>query len=122
MLVALILALCGVPDAAVAHEYSLTDLGLRVRKREFVDHLVTTDVFRGDRAAAERMVSARAASMLGTLRAVRDVWGGVEAYVRQEVGLSADEVAAVRRNLVVEVGGGEGEGLVDWEEHAKLML
>ncbi|CAN8100000.1 unnamed protein product [Discula destructiva] len=122
VIVALLLALCGVPDAAVAHEYSLTDLGLGARKREFVDHLAAVEPLKGDRAAAERMVSSRAASMAGTLRMVRERWGGVEAFVRGEIGLSADEVEAVRRNLVVDVGEGEGQGLVDWEEHAKLML
>lgn len=120
MIIALILSLCGVSDEAVAHEYSLTDMGLGERRDEFISHLILVEPLKGDRAAAERMVSSRAESMRGTLRMIRERWGGVEGYVRDAVGLSADEVDAVRRNLVVEVV--DGLEVLKWEEHAKLML
>lgn len=58
--------------------------------------------------------------MRGTLRMIRERWGGVEGYVRKEVGLSAQEVDAIRENLVVEVM--DGLEMLQWEEHAKLML
>lgn len=121
VLVALVLSLCGVPDDAVAHEYSLTDLGLGERRDEFIDHLVQTPggpLF-GDRAAAARMVSARASHMRATLAMVRARWGGVEEFVVAEGGLTPDEVARLRANLVVELG--EGEAPLAWEEHAKLV-
>lgn len=117
---ALILSLCGVSDEAVAHEYSLTDLGLGERKEEFVSHLISVEPLKGNRAAAERMVSSRVESMRGTLRMIRERWGGVEGYVTKEVGLSAEEVDAIRRNLVVEVV--DGLETLQWEENAKLML
>lgn len=119
VIVALILSLCGVPDDAVAHEYSLTDLGLRERKEEFISHLVQAAPLKGDRAAAERMVSSRRENMAATLAMIRQRWGGVEEYVRKEVGLSPEEVEAIRANLVVDVGGEQTP--VDWEEHVKLM-
>lgn len=56
---ALILSLCGVEDEAVAHEYSLTELGLQERKEEFINMLIQGDALRADRAGAERMVSSR---------------------------------------------------------------
>ncbi len=56
---ALVLSLCGVPDAVVAHEYALTDLGLAPRREEFIAQLLKTEPIRGNRAAAERMISAR---------------------------------------------------------------
>ena len=56
---ALILSLCGVEDEAVAHEYSLTELGLQERKEEFINELVKVDALRDNRAGAERMVSAK---------------------------------------------------------------
>lgn len=119
VIVALILSLCGVCDAAVAHEYSLTDLGLGARKEEFVAHLTSVEPLKGNRAAAERMVSSRRESMMGTLRMVRERWGGVEAFVRGQVGLREEEVEAIRRNLVLDV---EKDGeVVDWKKHAELM-
>lgn len=117
--VALVLSLCGVPDAAVAHDYGLTDLGLRERREEFVAHLVQSPPLLGDRPAALRMTQSRRQSMLDTLAMLRDRWGGAEAFVRHECGLSAAEVDAVRANMVVDVG--EEHVPLDWEEHAKLM-
>lgn len=119
VIVALVLALCGVSDDAVAHEYSLTDLGLQERKEEFIAHLVKTPPLQDDREAAERMVSSRRENMRATLAMIRERWGGVEAFVVNECGLSAEEVARIRENLVVDLA--EGEEPVDWEEHMKLM-
>lgn len=107
-------------DEAVAHEYSLTDMGLGERKEEFISHLISVEPLKGNRAAAERMVSSRAESMQGTLRMVKERWGGVEGYVMGEIGLSAEEVEAIRKNLVVEVV--DGLEMLKWEEHAKLMV
>ncbi|KAJ4386132.1 hypothetical protein N0V93_009024 [Gnomoniopsis smithogilvyi] len=76
VIIALILSLCGVSDEAVAHEYSLTDLGLGERKEEFISHLISVEPLKGNRAAAERMVSSRAESMQGTLKMIRERWGG----------------------------------------------
>ena len=64
MIVALILSLCGLPDAAIALEYSLTDLGLAPRKEEIVQHLIQGEALFGDRVRAERMVGARSALSL----------------------------------------------------------
>lgn len=119
VIVALILSLCGVSDAAVAHEYSLTDLGLGARKEEFVTNLIAGEPLRGDRPAAERMVSSRRESMMATLAMVRERWGGVEAFVRGQIGLREEEVEAIRKNLVVDVQD-DGE-VVDWKQHAELM-
>lgn len=116
---ALILSLCGVPDEAVAHEYSLTDLGLKERKEEFISHLILEDPLKDDRAAAERMVSSKRESMIGTLNMIREKYGGVEDFVRNKCGLSDAEIEQIRSNLVVDVG--KEQVLVDWEEHRKLM-
>ncbi|KAL1864013.1 hypothetical protein Daus18300_007978 [Diaporthe australafricana] len=120
VLCALVLSLCGVPDDVVAHEYSLTDLGLGHRRAEFVASLTQSGPLKGDTAGAERMVGSRAEAMLGTLALIRREYGGVEEFVRGPCGLSAEEVEAVRRNMVVEVGG--DQQLVDWEEHRKLVV
>ncbi|KAJ0123614.1 tyrosine phosphatase [Diaporthe amygdali] len=119
VLCALVLSLCGVPDDAVAHEYSLTDLGLGERREEFVGNLTRSGPLQGDRAAAERMVASRPGSMLGTLALIRREYGGVEKFVRDRCGLSDEEIEGIRRNLVVEADGGQQP--VHWEEHRKLL-
>lgn len=120
MLCALVLSLCGVPDEVVAHEYSLTDLGLGHRRDEFVRSLTQSGPLKGNHAAAERMVGSRPEAMLGTLALIRREYGGVEEFVRGRCGLSDEEIEGVRKNLVVEVG--EDQIPVDWEEHRKLLL
>lgn len=118
--VALVLSLCGVSDEAVAHDYSLTDVGLRDRREEFVSHLVSIPPLLGDRPAALRMVSSRRESMLDTLAMLRARWGGAEEFVRRECGLSAAEVEAVRANMVVDVGGDNVP--LEWAGQAKFTL
>lgn len=106
-------------DDAVAHEYSLTDLGLKERKEEFISHLIRAPPLKDDREGAARMVSSRRENMRDTLAMIRARWGGVEEFVVKECGLSQEEVGRIRENLVVELG--EGERPIDWEDHLKLM-
>lgn len=120
VLCALVLSLCGVPDEVVAHEYSLTDLGLGHRRDEFIGNLTRSGPLKDDRAAAERMVSSRPEAMLGTLALIRREYGGVEEFVRGRCGLSDEEIEAIRRNLTIEVGGDQHP--IAWEEHRKLLL
>ncbi|KAF2818384.1 hypothetical protein CC86DRAFT_375876 [Ophiobolus disseminans] len=53
------------------------------------------------RNAAIRMVGAKKASMLGALEMLDRVFGGAEKYLREYCGLSDEELAKLRRNLVV---------------------
>ena len=52
---ALALSLCGVEDDAVAHEYSLTDLGLRSRHVEFLTSILKEKSITADPETARRM-------------------------------------------------------------------
>lgn len=117
---ALVLSLCGVPDDAVAHEYSLTDLGLGHRRDEFITALTRAGPLKDNPAAAARMVSSRPAAMMGTLALIRREYGGVEEFVRGRCGLSDEEIEQIRKNLIVEVEGDQQP--VDWEAHRKLVL
>ncbi|SPQ19787.1 9dc0d81b-3e68-439f-8368-0a0289b1c206 [Thermothielavioides terrestris] len=118
VLVALILSLCGLDDAAVAHEYSLTDLGLASRREEIVRHLMQGETLFGDRERAERMVGARKENMLETLALIRERYGSVEGYVIDHLGLSPASVEQIRKNLVVDIA--EGEEPLDWRSLAGL--
>ncbi|KAK0717240.1 protein-tyrosine phosphatase-like protein, partial [Lasiosphaeria miniovina] len=100
---ALVLALCGVDDEAIAHDYSLTDLGLAQLKEATVQKLINGDALRGDRARAERMVSSRKENMLATLATLRATYGSVETYVTAHCGVPAAAVEQVRRNFIVNI-------------------
>ncbi|KAI1452591.1 protein-tyrosine phosphatase-like protein [Annulohypoxylon moriforme] len=114
---ALILSLCGVDDEVVAHEYSLTNLGLKERHAELIAHLMNNPSLR-DEVSAQRMISSQKEAMLGTLAKIRDTHGSVENCVVNLGLLSTEGVKQLRSNLVYEAN----EGIVPWLDHAKLLL
>lgn len=103
VIVALILSLLGVPRAGICQEYQLTETGLRHRKQDFVDRIMSSGAFEGDegRASAARMVGAQAGSMQATLEMVDGKWGSAENYVKEVCGISDEELALLRQNLIV---------------------
>ncbi|KAH7628376.1 protein-tyrosine phosphatase-like protein [Sordaria sp. MPI-SDFR-AT-0083] len=119
LFVALLLALLCLPHEVIAHEYSLTDLGLAHRKSAIVDHVLADPAFDGDRAAAERMVSSRKEFMLATLQYIDAEYGGAEKYVIEKLGVTKEEVEKIREVMVVDVE--EGEQTVDWEGNAEAV-
>jgi protein tyrosine/serine phosphatase len=57
---ALVLSLCGVDDEVVAHEYSLTEVGLTTEwKTAVIEHLMDNPALRGNMDGALNMISAR---------------------------------------------------------------
>ncbi|KAK0725765.1 protein-tyrosine phosphatase-like protein [Lasiosphaeris hirsuta] len=116
---ALVLALCGISDEVIAHEYSLTDLGLAPRKEAIVQHLIADKALFGDRPRAERMVQSRKENMLATLGMVREKYGSVESYVVDHCRVSRDTVEQLRRNLIVNIDA--NESAIDWQAQAKLV-
>ncbi|TAQ84525.1 hypothetical protein B7494_g7151 [Chlorociboria aeruginascens] len=96
LICALLLSLCGVEDDVVAHEYSLTEIGLSPEwKSTIMIHLMANPALQAN--------SSRAAAMLATLEVVREKFGGVESYMIEKCGLTKKEVEQIRLNLIVEV-------------------
>ncbi|KAI1370734.1 protein-tyrosine phosphatase-like protein [Hypoxylon crocopeplum] len=115
----LILSLCGVADEVVAHEYSLTDLGLKSRHAELVAHLMSNPSLRDHPSGVARMISSQKEAMLGILAKIRETYGSVEKCVVDLGLLSPEGIRQLRRNLVVDVN---QEGEIPWQNHAKLLL
>ncbi|KAL5349790.1 hypothetical protein ACLOAV_004823 [Pseudogymnoascus australis] len=101
VLCALVLSLCGVDDETVAREYSLTEVGLARWREEVIAGLVASHTVPSDRAGALNMLSARSENMMATLKMIRETYGGAEAYIREQCGLSDEEIAQIRSSLVV---------------------
>ncbi|KAI1819680.1 tyrosine phosphatase [Xylaria intraflava] len=112
VVVALVLSLCGVPDEAVVHEYNLTELGLRSRMDELVQHVSSNPKIGIDAAGARRMIGARKEAMLGTLAHIRAQHGSVEQCVLDLGILTPEGIAQLRKNLIVEVN---EEDVVQWK-------
>ncbi|KAK3396188.1 protein-tyrosine phosphatase-like protein [Sordaria brevicollis] len=119
LFIALLLSLLHLPPDVIAHEYSLTDLGLAHRKSAIVDHVMLDPAFDGDRAAAERMVSSRKEAMLATLKYIDEEYGGAETYVVEKLGVTKEEVERIRQVMVVDVE--DEKEVIDWRRNAEVV-
>ncbi|CZR62857.1 related to protein-tyrosine phosphatase [Phialocephala subalpina] len=100
---ALVLSLCGVDDEVVAHEYSLTEVGLTTEWKEAVlEHLSHNPALKGNPEGAKNLISAKAANMLATLKMINENFGGAEGYIINKCGLTKTDVEKIRKNLIVE--------------------
>lgn len=131
---ALILSLCGVEDEAIAHEYSLSELGLKSRP-EFLRNLLEEPVVKGNAAAAMQMVGSRYARiavlypvpftdlchrkrfMLAFLRTIKGKWGSTDQCVLGLGLLDEAGIEQLRRNLIIDSGGVQ----IDWKSHSELV-
>jgi protein-tyrosine phosphatase len=99
LLVALLLEALGVPRRVVVEEYALTGV-LRPRRVHAYAHL-----FEGsgvDLDAVAPLFDSPAAAMAGALAGLDDEFGSVTGFLAERCGLTADELASLRENLLVE--------------------
>ncbi|KAH8096727.1 protein-tyrosine phosphatase-like protein [Cristinia sonorae] len=101
VLAALILTLAGVSDDAIADDYALTRVGREPARAKVMARLSKEPIFATNSEAALNMFSSRAETMLAFLHLLREKYGGVEEYLKQYVGLTDADIAAIRRNLLV---------------------
>ncbi|KAF2030197.1 hypothetical protein EK21DRAFT_112117 [Setomelanomma holmii] len=105
--IAMLLLLLGVPARYIVQEYTLSEQGLGPTRHTNVERLLVKGAFKAHgpeeaRRKCERMVGARAESMVALLDEAQKRWGGAEGYFKQLVGLSGEEVKRVRRVLTAE--------------------
>lgn len=104
VLAALILSLVGVPKEKVIWEYGLTDKGLGEWKNVIVKYFVDKHSMTDEEA--ERISGAKEENMNAVFeKVIEGEYGGVEAYLRDVVGLSILELEKVKQVLVEDVSG-----------------
>ncbi|KAK2750433.1 hypothetical protein FQN57_003913 [Myotisia sp. PD_48] len=100
---ALVMRIAGVrDDDLIGYEYQLTELGARHLREEIIERLAKHPALNGNREGAERMVSARAEAMKGTLKWLDETYGSAEGYLREAMGFSDEDIEIIRKNLVVD--------------------
>jgi protein tyrosine/serine phosphatase len=106
VLVAVVLSIVGVSPERIAAEYQLTETGLAARKPLVVGRLISTGAFGEESsesiAAAERMLGAKKESMLATIQFIVGKYGSAEGYARNYCGVSAEEIAMLKRRFLGE--------------------
>jgi protein tyrosine/serine phosphatase len=118
---ALVLKLCGVTHEIIAWEYSITEQGLGSWREQIIAHFMKggekgSGTPAMTREEAERAISSRANNMMVFLNEVVDgEWGGVEKYMQEHCGLSAEDIELVRERLIVEGQSVFGDGNGYWK-------
>ena len=111
----LLLSFLGVSDEKIADEYQLTEPGLKHIHEQVVPRLMASPAFERykqeqlggasddqGRQAALRMLGAKKESMLGALGMLRKEWGSPEEYMRTACGLGDEDLAALKKNLIID--------------------
>ncbi|KAG6039626.1 hypothetical protein E4U19_004926 [Claviceps sp. Clav32 group G5] len=101
---ALLLSLAGVPDEAIATEYTLSEQGLEPAGAKMVSVLGTLCpdlALETVTRTVDGLKRCHAKCMLGFLRALRESCGGANGYARDLCGLGEPEIACIREILTV---------------------
>ncbi|KAH9850816.1 protein-tyrosine phosphatase-like protein [Lenzites betulinus] len=101
ILAALLLKLAGVDDETIARDYALTRVGREPAREMIMKRLSNVPYFATNTEAALNMFSSRAETMIAFLQMLQERYGGVEEYIRKIVGLSDEDIAAIRKNFLV---------------------
>ncbi|KAI1796151.1 protein-tyrosine phosphatase-like protein [Ganoderma leucocontextum] len=100
VLAALLLKLAGVDDEAIARDYALTRVGREPARETVMERLAKVPFFASNMEGALNMFSSRHETMIAFLQMLQDRYGGAEAYMRNVVGLSAEDIATIKRNFL----------------------
>ncbi|KAI0638416.1 protein-tyrosine phosphatase-like protein [Trametes polyzona] len=101
ILAAILLKLAGVDDDTIARDYALTRVGREPAREMIMKRLSKVPFFATNTEAALNMFSSRAETMLAFLQLLQERYGGVEAYVKNVVGLTEEDIATIRKNFLV---------------------
>ncbi|KAI0776215.1 protein-tyrosine phosphatase-like protein [Trametes elegans] len=101
ILAAILLKLAGVDDEIIARDYALTRVGREPAREMVMERLSKVPYFASNSEAALNMFSSRAETMLAFLHLLEDRYGGVEAYLKNYVGLTDNDIAAIRKNFLI---------------------
>lgn len=93
------MSLVGVDHETIAQEYALTEIGQAVWVDVIIDELVKVPAINGDRQLAVNMASAKAASMLSTMKMIEERFGTAAGYFQTECGFSESDIATIRKHL-----------------------
>ncbi|KAH9018072.1 protein-tyrosine phosphatase-like protein [Lactarius pseudohatsudake] len=98
---ALLLLLAGVSNDAISADYSLTRIGREPMRPIILSRLAREPIFASDPTAAHNMLSSRCETMRAFITMLDERYGGVKEYVRRKCGVTDQDIATIRQNLLV---------------------
>ncbi|CEI89058.1 hypothetical protein RMCBS344292_03431 [Rhizopus microsporus] len=96
----LLLGLCGVDDEIIANEYGLSSLGYWEPEEELQRKAVHLNVTVDD---VRIVTSAPYIAMKETIRLVKEKYGSIEGYIRNECGLRQEEIQGIKDLMIVPI-------------------
>ncbi|KAG6886381.1 hypothetical protein C0995_008266 [Termitomyces sp. Mi166 len=93
--------LMGVSDNDIAHDYSLSTAGLAPSVTILESRFRSIPVFRDNWEGFSKMSSAKAETMIAVLLMIRQKFGGVEGYLKTHAGLTDEDLATIRANMLI---------------------
>jgi len=101
LMAAILLKLAGIDDEAVSREYALSRVGREPAREMIMARLAKEPLFASNNDAALNMFTCRHGTMQSFLKYFQEKYGGAEAYIRHYVGLTDDEIATIKRHILI---------------------
>ncbi|KAF9528015.1 protein-tyrosine phosphatase-like protein [Crepidotus variabilis] len=101
LMAAILLKLAGVSDEDIAKDYALTRIGREPAREMIMKRLQKEPLFASNNKAAMNMLTCRYDTMEIFLKHFDQKYGGVEEYCRHIVDLTNDDIAAIKKNILV---------------------
>ncbi|KAF7301982.1 TYR-PHOSPHATASE-2 domain-containing protein [Mycena indigotica] len=101
VIAAILLKLAGVDNDRIAHDYALTRIGREPARAKIIERLSKEPLFASNNEAALNMFTCRHETMMAFLDMVDSRYSGVEGYVKRFIGLTDDDIATIRQNILV---------------------
>lgn len=98
----LLFGLLGLPPSTIADEYALTNLGLGDSTPQLVELLLKNPNMGLDEEGLKRIAVAKKEYIEGLCQVLENKYGGAEQYFRNHLMMSAGDVEAIRKGLVVD--------------------
>ncbi|TRM68216.1 protein-tyrosine phosphatase-like protein [Schizophyllum amplum] len=102
ILAALLLQLAGVDAETIARDYALTRIGREPAREVIMQRLSKEVLFASNKEMALNMLSCRSDIIPPFLKLLDQKYGGVEAYLKNYIGLTDDDIIIIRRHVLTE--------------------
>jgi len=101
LIAAILLKLAGIDDEDVSRDYALTRVGREPAREMIMARLAKEPLFASNNDAALNMFTCRHETMQSFLKYLQEKYGGAEEYIRRYVGLTDDEIATIKRHILI---------------------
>jgi len=101
VIAAVIQMLLGAKNEMIVKDYCLTEVGLQPAIPFLIERFSKIPLFRDNWAGFARSGRCEPQTIENIMKRINEEYGGVEAYVKGDIGLTDEDIAAIRKNLLI---------------------